>query len=394
VPAARKEERKGTPFCSRLFSLCSVTLRFACSQSAEGANDEKKGGPKREAKLLNKIAALQAELEQLRAQRAEPVKASPASPTPRAEPAGEPQLLVPSAAKPGGAGEAEAQIHASWPLLASDSDDIAAMRFLHVALSAAGYYCGEGDETEWLFGEGTLNALLTFQACSGVAETGVTDAATWRALLGDVACAAVAPFSTAASGASESTAVEAVTAATAGPADVTLRRKRKVGTGKGRAKAAAADSDDDTEGWAGVDAGADAAIAVADAAALAAAPAARWPVLRREDGDARVGALQALLDEAGFACGEDDVRYWFFGDATDAALRTFQACAPGGALPETGVTDAATWRALLGAKRFASGPAVLAALVDAGDDMVARTGVYLIGEDRWEVPERVARKGK
>ena len=143
-----------------------------------------------------------------------------------------------------------------------------------------------------------------------------------------------------------------------------------------------------------MDAGADAAIAVADAAALAAAPAARWPVLRREDGDARVGALQALLDEAGFACGEDDVRYWFFGDATDAALRTFQACAPGGALPETGVTDAATWRALLGAKRFASGPAVLAALVDAGDDMVARTGVYLIGEDRWEVPERVARKGK
>jgi hypothetical protein len=378
-----------------LISVCSLTPRSARSQSAEGVSSEKKGGAKREAKLLTKIAALQAALAQLRAQRAEPVKASPASPTPQAEPVGEPQLPVPSAAKLDGAVElAEAQNHASWPLLTPDCDDIAAMRFLHVALSAAGYYCGEGDETEWLFGEGTLNALLTFQACSGVAETGVTDAATWRALLGDVACAAVAPFSTAASGASESTAVEAVTAATAGPADVTLRRKRKTATGKGRAKAAAADSDDDTEGWAGVDAGADAAIAVADAAALAAAPAARWPVLRREDGDARVGALQALLDEAGFACGEDDVRYWFFGDATDAALRTFQACAPGGALPETGVTDAATWRALLGAKRFASGPAVLAALVDAGDDMVARTGVYLIGEDRWEVPERVARKGK
>ena len=371
-------------------SFGSPEAALSLSQSVEGVNDVKKGGAKREAKLVTKIAALHAELEQLRAQRAEPSKASPALPTPQAEPAAGPQLPVPPAAKPGGE-LAASQIHASWPLLAPDCDDIAAMRFLHVALSAAGFYCGESDETEWLFGEGTLNALLTFQACSGVAETGVTDAATWRALLGDVACAAVAPFSTAASG---ENAAQAVVAASPAPADVTLRRKRRGATGKGRAKAAAADSDDDTEGWAGVDAGADAATVVADAAALAAAPAARWPVLRREDGDARVGALQALLDEAGFACGEDDVRYWFFGDATDAALRTFQACAPGGALPETGVTDAATWRALLGAKRFASGPACLAALVDAADDMVARTGVYLIGEDRWEAPERVARKGK
>ena len=358
--------------------------------SADGATGEKKGGPKREAKLVAKIAALQAELAQIRAQHASAaaVTTSPAAAsTPLAEAAADTRPPAPQTGQPA---EAGAQIHASWPLLASGCEDIAAMRFLHVALSAAGYYCGEVDEMEWLFGEGTLNALLTFQACSGVTETGVTDAATWKALLGDVACAAVAPFSTASGPVSDS----AGAVATAGPAaeaapvaDATLRRKRKAAKGVQRAALASADADGDadTEGWA-ADAGSASDAAVADAAALAAPLATRWPVLRREDGDVRVGALQKLLGEAGFSCGDDDVRFWFFGDATDAALRTFQACAPGVALPETGVTDAATWRALLGARRFAAGPAALAALVDASDDMVDREGVFLLGEDRWEVP--------
>ena len=346
---------------------------------------------------MAKIAALQAELAQIRAQRnAAPLDSPPAASTPAVEPAGDARLSPPPSSSQ--LGDADAQIHASWPLLANGCEDIAAMRFLHVALSAAGYYCGEADETEWLFGEGTLNALLTFQACSGIAETGVTDAATWRALLGDVACAAVAPFSSASAAVDGgATAAEAAGAASALPAaDATPRRKRKAAKGGARVSAASADADGDadTEGWA-ADAGAASAAAVADAAALAAPLAARWPVLRREDGDVRVGALQKLLDEAGFSCGDDDVRFWFFGDATDAALRTFQACAPGGALPETGVTDAATWRALLGAERFAAGPGALAQLVDASDDMVGRAGVYLLGEDRWEVPiTEKARKGK
>ncbi len=51
------------------------------------------------------------------------------------------------------------------------------------------------------------------------------------------------------------------------------------------------------------------------------------------------------------------------------------------------MTDAATWKVLLGAKKHAQGPGVLASLVDAGADM-ARAGVYLLGEDRWEVPGR------
>ena len=39
--------------------------------------------------------------------------------------------------------------------------------------------------TDLFFGSGTQSAVLTFQACSGVAETGTADAATWAALLKD-----------------------------------------------------------------------------------------------------------------------------------------------------------------------------------------------------------------
>jgi hypothetical protein len=42
---------------------------------------------------------------------------------------------------------------------------------------------GEVDIEDWYFGEGTLDALLTFQACESLPETGVVDQATWDALL-------------------------------------------------------------------------------------------------------------------------------------------------------------------------------------------------------------------
>jgi hypothetical protein len=43
---------------------------------------------------------------------------------------------------------------------------------------------GDDDTEYWMFGESTLQALLTCQACLGLPETGVTDAPTWAALLG------------------------------------------------------------------------------------------------------------------------------------------------------------------------------------------------------------------
>ena len=42
---------------------------------------------------------------------------------------------------------------------------------------------GEVDIEDWYCGEGTLDALLTFQACEDLPETGVVNQATWDALL-------------------------------------------------------------------------------------------------------------------------------------------------------------------------------------------------------------------
>ena len=97
-------------------------------------------------------------------------------------------------------------------------------------------------------------------------------------------------------------------------------------------------------------------------------------------------ALQELLSAAGFHPGDDDMTYWHFGDTTDLALRYFQA---GSRLPETGITDVATWRALLGEGAFAEGPDVLESLAGDSEDM-AGDGVFLLGEDRWENPRRLA----
>ena len=239
TPHAKKSD-KARRFCAAICIQGCTLMTCVLQSSADGASGEKKSGPKREAKVVAKIAALQAELAQIRAQRAaETIDASIAQPTPLAEADGGDTRL--SASSNSQLGEADAQIHSSWPLLANGCEDIAAMRFLHVALSAAGYYCGEVDETEWLFGEGTLNAVLTFQACSGVAETGVTDAATWKALLGDVACAAAAPFSTAGGPVSDGAGAVADAGHAEAPpaADATLRRKRKAAKGGAAAGAAA-----------------------------------------------------------------------------------------------------------------------------------------------------------
>ena len=99
----------------------------------------------------------------------------------------------------------------------------------------------------------------------------------------------------------------------------------------------------------------------------------------------QVRALQELLSRAGFHPGDEDFIYWHFGDTTDLALRYFQA---GRRLPETGIADAATWEALLGAEAFARGPEVREELVGDAEDMAA-DGVYLLGEDRWENPRRL-----
>lgn len=71
-----------------------------------------------------------------------------------------------------------------------------------------------------------------------------------------------------------------------------------------------------------------------------------WAILLEGDGGREVHSLQVALLEKGYFCGEDEMEWWMFGDSTANALRTFQACCD---LPESGVCDERTWRALLGA---------------------------------------------
>jgi hypothetical protein len=253
----------------------------------------------------------------------------------------------PSAAPP-------ASAHPAWPALSLGSDDISAMCVLHAQLKAQGCHVADEEVDDWLFGESTREALLTAQACARPAlpETGVTDGPTWVALLGATAAAAPPPWkvSTASS--------EDVAAAPPAPAAPT-----KATSARGKAsKVPKAPSSDVT----------------------ASPPV--WPALCRDDGGAPVALLHRLLASAGYHTDEDEAIYWSFGSATDAALRTFQACTPN--LQDTGVCDAATWKALAGPALFALGAAEAIKEQVAPEEDMAQKGVYLLGEGRWERPSR------
>ena len=62
------------------------------------------------------------------------------------------------------------------------------MHGVQVLLKKNGYYCDEEDTKWWMFGGSTMAALQTFQACSGLPESGVCDERTWHGLMGDGAC--------------------------------------------------------------------------------------------------------------------------------------------------------------------------------------------------------------
>ena len=46
-------------------------------------------------------------------------------------------------------------------------DDIFWVNQLHAGLVREGYYAGEEEMEEWIFGDGTQSALLTYQVWSG-----------------------------------------------------------------------------------------------------------------------------------------------------------------------------------------------------------------------------------
>ncbi|CAD7697774.1 unnamed protein product [Ostreobium quekettii] len=232
------------------------------------------------------------------------------------------------------------------PCLTIGDDDIFWVAQLQQGLARAGYFPGDDDMEDYVFGEGTLSALLTYQACEGLEETGTADEVTWRKMLGDELkpiLASTAPDST-----STESGVETVAE---GP--------QPTGSQSGGLGSSG------------------------DEVAAAAQHSKHWPTLREEDGGRHVHSLHVALQNHGYACGEDDTRWWQYGAATANSVRTFQAC---NGLPESGVCDAQTWVALLGQ---GASPGDLKGML-AGDstdeDLTQAKGVYLIGEQRWERP--------
>jgi hypothetical protein len=53
------------------------------------------------------------------------------------------------------------------PTLVMGADDIFWVSTLHAALNEKGYYCGEEEEEDMYFGDGTFSALVTFQVLFG-----------------------------------------------------------------------------------------------------------------------------------------------------------------------------------------------------------------------------------
>eukprot|EP00227_Mantoniella_beaufortii_P009798 CAMPEP_0197576434 /NCGR_PEP_ID=MMETSP1326-20131121/1461_1 /TAXON_ID=1155430 /ORGANISM="Genus nov. species nov., Strain RCC2288" /LENGTH=368 /DNA_ID=CAMNT_0043139363 /DNA_START=186 /DNA_END=1288 /DNA_ORIENTATION=- len=77
---------------------------------------------------------------------------------------------------------------ALWPMVKAGNDDIYLMCTIHKAMNDAGFWAGEEDEAEFYFGPSTTEALCYFQAANanaGLYETGMVDADTWRALVGE-----------------------------------------------------------------------------------------------------------------------------------------------------------------------------------------------------------------
>lgn len=50
----------------------------------------------------------------------------------------------------------------------------------------------------------------------------------------------------------------------------------------------------------------------------------KWPVLREGDGGRHVHALHAALEKKGYWPGDDDMRWWQYGDATVSAMQSAQ----------------------------------------------------------------------
>jgi peptidoglycan hydrolase-like protein with peptidoglycan-binding domain len=278
------------------------------------------------------------------------------------------------------------------PNLAIGSDDIFWVNQLHTAMVDAGFYPGDDEIDAYFFGDSTLSALMTFQACEGLSETGAVDEDTWKKLLGpeltlkpsrDLTADQSAnipgitdklnkkeneskPFAELFTASSEQTVVVGSDGAIESETSHTTVSETDIYLDGHVVKDSVETTVTHTETKKPVEA------------------LMKWPSLIDGDGGKYVHALHVLLDDAGFSPGEDDIRWWQFGDSTVAAVKTFQAC---NGIPESGAACVRTWQALM---PEGSVPNDILSVQSghSDDDDLAEPGegrVWLLGEQRWEV---------
>lgn len=282
------------------------------------------------------------------------------------------------------------------PDLAVGSDDIFWVNQLHTAMVDAGFYPGDDEIDAFFFGDSTLCALMTFQACEGLPETGAVDENTWKALLGPELTLKPSRDLTADQsanlpgitdeqnitdkGETESKPFAELFAASS-EQSVVVGSHGEIESETNRTIFSETDIYPDGHV---VQDSVETTVTHAETKSTAAPPLTKWPSLIDGDGGKYVHALHVLLDNAGYCAGEDDVRWWQYGDSTVTAVKTFQACS---GIPESGATCVRTWQALMPP---GSVPNDLLSVQSghSDDDDLAEPGegrVWLLGEQRWEI---------
>ena len=269
------------------------------------------------------------------------------------------------------------------PNLTFGDDDIYWMNQLHVALVDAGFYPGDEDIDDFIFGESTQSALLTFQACNCLPETGVADMNTWKELLGEDLgrkqsrdlTEDMNPLTEKKNPASADTAKQKPFAELFSAETIKVKVS-DVATGSETVQEETHIHDEKYFS--------DGHMEVVDKHVSSESNRTKWPVLLEGEGGKEVHALHVLLENAGYWPSEDDLQWWQFGDSTVTAIKTFQAC---NGMAESGTCDERVWKALLGKDAH---PSMIDGIKSgkSDDEDLATDGtdnrVWLIGEQRWE----------
>ena len=364
--------------------------------------------------------------------------AAAAPPPPQAAAAAKPPPLPPAAA----AGKSDADSPATTttttttttsssptgpPILSLGSEDIFWVSQLHTALVDLGYYPGDDDVDVFFYGDSTQSALMTMQACEGLAETGVVDDDTWAVLLGpdlilkptrDLTAdqsmnlpGVISPLLTPSGGGGSgggnngtaageeverkkkpfaelftSVSEQATVVGEHGEVKSMMNRTTVTETdvfGNGDVVEDSISVQNDMKVSVDADGRTQQERDTSTARTHREMMLTKWPILIDGDGGKAVHALHVLLDDAGFFCGGEDTEWWQFGSTTQAALKTYQAC---NGLPESGAVDVRTWHALLGPNATPADIFTVQSGKSDDEDLADDAGgtrLWLMGEQRW-----------